>query len=552
MGEKVLDGQLFLKLVQSGAANLRQNAAIVNDLNVFPIPDGDTGENMSRTVFGGLQNVGETHSADLSEVSLALAEGMLLAARGNSGVILSQLCAGLASGFQGVSSADVHTVAMAFRLAVRHAYEAVMKPTEGTMLTVAREATEYAIRNLSDTSTLETFLADFNREVEASLQRTPELLDVLREAGVVDSGGAGLAYLMTGADRALHGEEVVHDAAEQTGSTVCPDLTGVDENSEFALGYCTEFLLQLQSRKTDVKTLDAQDLASKLSEYGDSIVAFRTGTVVKLHIHTKCPGEVLRYCQQFGEFLTLKIENMTLQHSGAMIRNRYVGAAPRASRKRFGVVAVASGQGITETFRSLGADFVLNGGQTQNPSSEDFLRAIREVGAEVVYLLPNGGNILMAAEQAALLCKECDVRVIPTKNIGDGYAVMSMLHFDSGDPDQIEREMNEAMNGVQTGQICRAVRDAVMGGISIACGEYIGFSGKEMLASSKDKVEAALQLLQRMGLSQKEIVIAVYGAAVQEKEKQMLRTGISAKFPHAELCEIEGGQDIYDFLVIIE
>lgn len=545
-----LGGQQFLELMRGGAANLRANAQTVNDLNVFPIPDGDTGENMMQTVSGGVNAANDCRDDSLGAVAQAIAHGMLLSARGNSGVILSQLFAGIARGLEDVDEADAAMLGFAFRSGVRRAYEAVMQPTEGTMLTVAREAVDYACARLTEESTLESFFSDCLQEMNASLQRTPELLAVLKEAGVIDSGGAGLVYLIDGMNRVLHGQAVEAGALSPAASTV--DLSKFDEDSVMQFGYCTEFLLRLQRCKGSLENFSIDKLREELSALGDSIVAFRTGSIVKVHVHTMTPGVLLNHCQQYGEFLTLKIENMTLQHNESTVPEQAPSAPAAKEHTPFAVVTVADGAGVQEALRSLGADVVLDGGQGHNPSAEDFLHAFDRANADTIFVLPNNSNILLAAKQAAELYPAADVRVLESKDLGGGYAALTMLCYDSGDADEIAEEMRMAMDGAVTGVVTQSVRDAALGGIEIHENDYIGFSGKQMLAATQRKTDTALALLAALGAEKHEILIAVYGASVTQTEKEDFSQRVKAALPRTELYEIDGGQAVFDLELILE
>lgn len=572
MDTRTLDGQDFVKLVSGGAANLQANADIVNDLNVFPIPDGDTGENMCLTIAGGLRRMDGYSSQSIEHASELLADGMLMSARGNSGVILSQLFAGIAAGLKGKEIADVRDLARALESGVKYAYNAVVTPTEGTILTVAREAIEYASSKITDSSTLKSFGEDYLSEMDASLKRTPELLSVLKEAGVIDSGGAGLFYIADGIMRTAYGEEIARvNTDEEKTQTQIIDFSKFNENSVMEFGYCTEFLLQLQNSKTDTAAFSVNELIAFLGTVGDSIVAFKTGTVVKVHVHTMTPGVVLEHCQKYGEFLTMKIENMTLQHNETVIQNRFgkadekaasssAGSAAenkgaeqtKAKRKKYALVTVASGDGIKEVLRELGADFVIDGGQGRNPSAEDFIKAFDSVNADTVFVLPNNGNIVMAAKQAAELYSGSDVRVIENHNIGEGYAALTMLSYDSDDADMIAESLKESMQGVVTGMVTRSVRDASIGGVEIHQNGYIGFTDKTMLASFDDKNLTAESLLDRLGAKNYEILIIIYGRGAGEDEKKFLRARIKEKYPRTELYEIEGGQEVYDYILILQ
>ncbi len=552
METKVLSGELYSSLIKGGAANLRANAQIVNDLNVFPIPDGDTGENMSLTITGGVTAAENAGSYSLSDMSDTIANGMLLSARGNSGVILSQFFSGIAKGFTGSENADVKTVGFAFKSGVRRAYEAVMKPTEGTMLTVAREATEYACNRITDSSTMESFFSDVLEEMNRSLERTPQLLDVLREAGVIDSGGAGLVYIIDGMNKTLKGEHI-SDASLSFGAKAV-DTSRFTADSVMEYGYCTEFLLQLQNCKVDVENFTIDPILEFLNSIGNSIVAFKTGSIVKVHVHTMTPGKVFDFCQQFGEFLTLKCENMTLQHNDTIAKEvkKADSAADRGEHRKFATVTVATGDGIKETLKTLGADLVIDGGQGKNPSSEDFIEAFDTVNADTIFVLPNNGNIVMAAQLAADIYKDSQVIVIPSKSIGDGYAALSMLSYDSGESETIASEMKEAMQGVVTGEVTRSVRDANIDGVEIKNNDFIGFSGKNMLSSNADKLEAATEMLTKLEAASHEVMIAIYGNSATTEERKEFRRIAGEKFPRTELYEIDGGQDVYDFEIILE
>ena len=546
-----LSGSLFADMVRGGTQNLRANAQVVNDLNVFPIPDGDTGDNMSMTMEGGDAALHNIDTDSLSYIADKLAGGMLLGARGNSGVILSQFFAGIAKGLSNVERADAKTLGDAFKSGVKQAYEAVLTPTEGTILTVAREATEYAVARITPETTLEEFFSCFIKEMHNSLQHTPELLPILKESGVIDSGGAGLVYVIEGMNKILNGEKVATAATAAPAAHVI-DTSSFTADSVMEFGYCTEMLLQLQNSKVDAESFPVSTISDHLSTLGDSIVAVKNGTVVKIHVHTMTPGKVFEFCQQFGEFLTVKVENMALQHSEAKTENRFEAPAEKQEHKPFGIVAVATGEGIKETFRSLGADFIVEGGQTMNPSSEDFLAAFDLVNADTVYVLPNNSNIVLTARQAAAMYDKADVRVLESRTVGDGYAALTMLDFGSGDADQIEQDLNAAMEGVVTGMVTRSVRDSHLGGMDIAKNDYIGFAGKEMLSDSTTVTGAACDLLSRLDMTDREVLIAICGKDASAADMDAVRAYVGEHFPNIELYEIDGGQDIYHFIFVLE
>ncbi len=558
MASNVLDGKDLIKFITAGAANLREHAQIVNDLNVFPIPDGDTGENMSLTIEGGIGAFDDINESSIGETSSKIASGMLMNARGNSGVILSQLFAGIADGLKDKKTASVLDLANALKMGVDRAYKAVVNPTEGTILTVARETSDFVFSRVNNENSGGSLMDDTLKEMRDSLDRTPQLLSVLKEAGVVDSGGAGLYYIVEGIYRTLRGEDVSGESYSAAPMQKKLDFGKFTEFDVMKYGYCTEFLLRLQTSKIELSSFKIDSLISFLNTVGNSIVAFQNGTIVKVHVHTMTPGMVLEYCQKYGEFLTIKIENMTLEHNESTVTNNFmahgeiVKAEKKAERKKFATIAVASGSGIQKTFRDLGADFVIDGGQTKNPSSEDFIKAFDAVNADTIFVLPNNSNIILAARQAAELYKKSDIRVIDSKTIGDGYAALTMLSYDSEDSEEIARNFAEAMEGVQTGEVSIAVRDAKIGGLEIHSGDYIGFCGKNMLACDKERLLAARKLAESLKAGQHEFMIVIYGKAVGKDERENFHASIKESSPKLELYEIDGGQDIYDYLLILQ
>ena len=557
MDSQNLDGRTFVDMVSGGAANLKANVDIVNDMNVFPIPDGDTGENMSRTIEGGVRSLKGHEDASLDEAAELVADGMLMNARGNSGVILSQIFGGIAESLRGKMTANVKDLSEAMLSGVRKAYAAVVNPVEGTILTVAREAAEYAASRVTDDSTLESFGEYYEREMSESLQRTPDMLEALKEAGVVDSGGAGLLYIVQGLFRTMRGEKIETQLKEAPAAAEEPkelDFSLFTEDSEMEYGYCTEFFLRLQNCKDGPEDFSIKKFRKYLSKHGDSVVAFRNGTIVKAHVHTLEPGVIFNYAQRYGEFLSVKVENMTLQHSETIPQEAVEEPAEETVRERvpFAVIAVAMGEGIKSTFAELGADYIIEGGQGHNPSTKEFLAAFEHVNADTVFVLPNNSNILLVARQAAAVYKDSNIVIIASRNIGEGYAALQMVSFESGDPDQIRREMIEAMNGVRTGMVTVAVRKAEIDGVAIEKGHYIGFTNKRMLVSDPERTGAGFALLEAMEADDYEILIAIYGKDVTAAEKEMFRNSVSARFSDVELYEIDGGQDVYDFLLILE
>ena len=541
----VLDGILFARMISSGAANLKTHAQEINDLNVFPIPDGDTGDNMLLTMMGGVHK--DLDCEVLCEVAEHVSSGMLMSARGNSGVILSQFFEGIKNGFSGLHTANTHEIGEAFRHGVKQAYGSVMTPTEGTILTVVREATEYACEQDADTP--EAFLNAFIKEAKASLARTPDLLPVLKKAGVVDSGAAGLIYIIDGMMKAVIGEDVseLTAFAEQSQEL---DLDAFDEDSVLEFGYCTELLVRLQNAKTDIPRFDVKVITDYLQTIGDSIVTVRNGSIVKLHVHTMNPQKVLDFCQQYGEFLKVKIENMSLQHNNTVTEEKE--NAPVKERKKYGVVAVASGEGLKETFRERGADVIVDGGQSMNPSAEDFIEAFDKVNADVIFVFPNNGNIILTAEQAAHLYEKSDVRVIESTTIGAGYASLAMLDTSSEDTDAIAEDLRMAMDGVITAEISHCVRDAVIDGKEIHTGDYIGFVGKEMLAVNASRIATVCESMEALNYSKYDFCILICGKDATDEEVSCIEAYVKARYKGKELYVINGGQDVYDYIMIIE
>ncbi len=557
---KYLRGLLLKKMVKGGAKQLRTNADEVNKLNVFPVPDGDTGDNMRMTIESGLTAIENIDSDNLAEIMRALSHGMLLGARGNSGVILSQFFAGISKGLETSQKADPAALGHAFEMGVQQAYSSVVTPTEGTILTVAREAVEYATSRITPESTIRTFFSDLVNEMHRSLDRTPELLTVLKEAGVVDSGGAGLFYIMDGFNRALHGKDIP-DTAEETApapasTPAAPTAFAFDKDSVMTYGYCTEFLLQLQTSKTDVDHFDLEALKAFLGEHGDSIVAFLIDSIVKVHVHTFTPETVLGHCRKFGEFLTVKIENMSLQHT-SLEENEPSSAAPEQAsdtpKKTYGVVAVCSGNGVEKLYTDLGTDAIIRGGQTHNPSTNEFLEVFATIHAEHIFVFPNNGNILMAAGQAAELYEDAQVHVIESKSVVTGYAALSCLDVTNKNVDDNIAAMNDALARVTAGFVSPAIRDTQMNGVTVHVGDTIGIIGKEIVVSDKDRITATCALATAMlALPDKFMLTVFCGADTETAEREALEIKLREQHPDAEIYFIDGGQEIFPYLLASE
>lgn len=552
---KYLDGALLSKMAHGGAAVLKDKAEEVNRLNVFPVPDGDTGVNMFRTIESGVAALDRMTSDNLSEVMQTLSHGMLLGARGNSGVILSQFFSGMAKGFENKEKADCRTIGAALEAAVKQAYRAVLTPTEGTILTVAREAVEYAVSRITDESTITSLFADLTEEMYASLQRTPEFLAVLKEAGVIDSGGAGLLYIMQGFNRVLRGEQIELSADESLSGTQQTPMSAAvfNSESEMTYGYCTELLLQLQSKKTDLAAFDLKTVTDFLASIGNSVVAVVDGTILKVHVHTMTPERVLAFCHDFGEFITLKIENMSLQHNETLIGKTDKSAVKAQPRKRYGSIAVCSGDGIEATFREFGVDEIVAGGQTSNPSTGDFLRAFDKVAAEHIFVFPNNGNIYLAAKQAASIYRDADVRVIESKDLGSGYVGITAIDPDAESADDVEKEIVKAMQRVTTGCVSTAIRDANLNGVQIANGDYLAFVGKETVAADRDVIIVTKALIDRLLSDKRKSMLTVFcGVDAAVADQRTLQTWLHETYPRVEVYFSDGGQEIYPYILIAE
>ncbi len=554
---KYLGGLLLKKMAFGGAKELRTNADEVNKLNVFPVPDGDTGDNMRMTIESGISEMENIDSDNIGTVMKSLSHGMLLGARGNSGVILSQFFAGTAKGLESAEKADPVTLGKALELGVKQAYSSVMTPTEGTILTVAREAVEYAVSRITPKSTIRSLFADLSKEMNRSLERTPEILTVLKEAGVVDSGAAGLFYIIDGFNRVLNGNEVVDWETEVLPETkkCAPAANAFGPDSVMTYGYCTEFLLQLQNSKTDIESFDVEALKAFLVSVGDSIVAFKTDSIVKVHVHTLVPEKVIEYARRFGEFLTVKIENMSLQHSELKTDDTSVTdeKSEEVNKKTYGVVTVCNGEGIENLFHDLGADVTVTGGQTHNPSTSDFIEAFDKIPAEHIFVFPNNSNIFMAAQQAADLYEKARVHVIPSKNIGTGYVALSSLEFDNPDIDSVIDNMESAMKRVTAGYISPSIRDADMNGIHINNGDTIGIIDKEIVVADADRKEASFKLASMLLNMPEKFMLTVFcGADSNQQEREELERYLSENHSSAEVYFIEGGQEIYPYIFVAE
>ena len=552
-----LNGEQFKELVTNGARNLRLNIEEVDSLNVFPVPDGDTGTNMTRTIEGGIDAVKSMNEKNLGVLGKALSKGMLLGARGNSGVILSKIFRGICRGFEGKEEVNALELAEAYKIGVKQAYGAVVTPVEGTILTVFREATESACKIVKKDSTINEFFEEHLKQASISLKKTIDLLPVLKEAGVIDSGGAGYVYIVKGIVKYLDGEKIEQELSstsdnKQEAAPIDFSAFGADDVLQF--GYCTEFILRLQNSKVNVEEFDVQTIIDNLNEEdiaGDSIVALKDGDVIKVHVHTKEPGLVLHKMRKYGEFLTTKIENMALQHNENLSEEEH--SHKKMEHKKYAIVAVAQGDGIKEQFEAFGVDVVVSGNQTMNPSTEDFIRAFKQIDADNIIVFPNNKNIIMAAKQAAQLYKGANVKIAPSNSIPQCYSALTMLDFSSDDLTLIMGNFNEAIRNVVTVEITTAIRSTRVHGVIIHKNDHMGIVDGKIVYAGRMKNRIVYDVLRKIkDIKDKQVVTIIYGKDVTEDEKvknmQMLKT----RFPHLEFGAIDGGQAVYKYLIAVE
>ena len=542
MSIRTIDGKDYYRMLLGALGELSGCVEELNSLNVFPVADGDTGTNMTATLGGGIERLQEARQTNIGELMHRFSRGVLLSARGNSGVILSQIFAGIAEGLSDSAVADTQTLARAYRSGVEKSYAAVAVPHEGTILTVFRESTEYAADNAGDD--LVEFFKLHIEEARRSLERTPELLPALKEAGVVDSGALGYLRVAEGMYRALTGEEIIKPTVESP-HTAQIDIDRFTRDSTLDFGYCTEFLLRLQTAKCDPDSLDIEMVRGLLGSLGgESVVAYKDGDIVKVHVHTRTPGEVLAAAQRYGEFLTVKIENMSLGHTGEKRTEK--------KKKPFSVVAVSSGEGISALFSDMGAVKIVDGGQSHNPSVEDFLAAFDECSAENIIVLPNNKNILLAARGAAEIYTEARVHVLESRSFTEGYLALSVINPAISDIDALLASAERAMGDAAHGEITRAVRDAVVNGKEIKCGDYMAIAEGEIKALAGSAEEATEMLLESLDAELCEIITVFSGGEVDPDRAASLAESIKKKYPDCELSMYEGGQEVYDYLVCVE
>ena len=554
MNTKIIDGSLYARMIKEGTRELNRNRQTVNDLNVFPIPDGDTGDNMFMTMDGGAQAVDAT-CKDLGKVAKQASQGMFMGARGNSGVILSRIFKGISLGLADKTESDLRSFMKALDDGVSESYKAVSQPVEGTILTVFRESVENTRKFVKDDTTFEAMFEELLDEMSKSLKHTPELLDVLKQAGVVDSGGAGLIYIFQGIENTLLGLETEDSASTQSqNGPKKPDLSKFNEDSELIYGYCTEFILQLMTAKVGkVSDFDEKVIFDYLSSVGESLVAFRDGSIIRVHVHTKTPGEILNHCQQWGEFLTLKIENMTVQHNETIGHERPVlELTTKKPRKRFATVTVAAGEGICEIFREIGVDAVINGGQSMNPAVKDFIDAFETIDAETILVFPNNGNVILTARQSADVYDKSEIVVIPNKDLGTGYAAISMLDNTKNNTEEMVASINASMEGVVTAMVSQANRDTEQDNVQIVSGHYIGFADGTVYTDNAERAAAVLDLAEKLNAGDYSILMLIKGKDVPQEEADSILETLEKKYRLTEIIPIDGEQPIHDYVMILE
>jgi len=552
---KVIDAQLLQKAFIAGAYNLERNKDYINELNVFPVPDGDTGSNMSLTIMAAAREVSALENPSMDELSKKISSGSLRGARGNSGVILSQLLRGFCKEIKGKKQITVSVLADGFVRAVETAYKAVMKPKEGTILTVAKGVAEKAVELSEmdmDFETLGQEILDHGNEV---LKQTPELLPVLKEAGVVDSGGQGLMEFLTGAYNGLTGKEEIKEPVTSGGAAKAQTMSSEEiDTSHIKYGYCTEFIIMLE------KEYNAE-IEAKFKEFltsiGDSLVVVSDDEIVKVHVHTNHPGLAFEKGLEYGSLTSMKVDNMREEHKEKVIHEQdrkkaaEQEAAKEEPKKSFGFVAVSVGEGLNDIFKDLGVDHIIEGGQTMNPSTEDVLDAISKVNAETVFVFPNNKNIILAANQAAEIEEEKQVIVIPTKTIPQG--ISALISFDeTATAEANQAGMEDAITAVKSGQVTYAVRDTSIDGKEIKTGDYMGIDDVGIQAVGQDITEVVKDLIGAMADEDSELLSIYYGSDVEEEKANALVEAVQAAYPDFEVEAHAGGQPIYYYILSLE
>ena len=555
MNKLELTASDFKAMVEVAQERLHENAEYVNSLNVFPVPDGDTGTNMNLSFTSGADRVSLSESDRVDEMGKDLAKGLLMGARGNSGVILSQLFRGFSKAMEGKETVNASEFAHAFSQGVETAYKAVMKPVEGTILTVARESAHAAIEKAKQTDDIIEIMEHVVESAKVSLANTPNLLAVLKEVGVVDSGGQGLLFIYQGFLESLTGKKVSvktkmaqadvteiahHENFEHIGHAVST------EDIEF--GYCTEIMVQLGAGETVTDEFDYDVFRNHLNTVGDSLLVVADDEIVKVHVHTEYPGEVMNYGQKFGSLVKIKVDNMRLQHDEVLLKGK--ATKEKEPMKPYAVIAVAAGEGIYKLFNSLGVSTLIKGGQTMNPSTEDILKAIEEANAEKTIILPNNKNIFMAADQAAEV-SDRDVIVVPTRTISQGLTAMLAFN-DQVDLASNKESMTAELAYVKSGQITNAIRDTEIDGVEIKTDDFMGIVDGKIVLSQPGRKEAVLATLRKMIDEDSEIITLIYGEGTELAECEEISATIAEEYSDIEVEIQEGNQPVYSYLISVE
>lgn len=541
-----IDGKLFKEMLRSGDNNLANNQARIDALNVFPVPDGDTGTNMYLTFSNGVKEALKTPSENVGAIAKVLSRGLLMGARGNSGVITSQIFRGFYQAVEDLDSMDAMQLAKALVNGSRVAYKAVMRPVEGTILTVIREAADYtyAYTATEDITDCIDVMKKMVEEAKISLDTTPDLLPVLKEVGVVDSGGAGLLSILEGMLLAMEGKPVELEASAGTSSEA--SQAKVEGEGEF--GFCTEFILQLSDN--GIRNFSESKFKDELASIGNSIVCVQDEDLVKVHVHTLEPGRAVKMGKRQGRFVKLKVENMSDQHEEILTREKEAEEQLQTEHKKYGLIAVAAGDGIKKMFEDLRVDVVISGGQTMNPSTEDFIGAIEKLNCDHVLIFPNNSNIVMAAQQAGQVMEDKDVHVLPAKTIPQGLSACVMFNPDADLEDNLA-DMEEAISSVQSGEVTYAIKDTTYEGLEIKAGNYMGILGKAIVDSEPDMMNVTKKLLERMLNDESELVTLIYGEDAMKEQAEELEAYIGT-ISDAEVEVYNGKQPVYSFIIGVE
>ena len=554
MAVKTINTELFRKMFLAGAANLEAKKEFINELNVFPVPDGDTGTNMTLTIMSAAKEVQSLENADMLTIAKAISSGSLRGARGNSGVILSQLLRGFTKEIREHKEIDAVILAKACERATATAYKAVMKPKEGTILTVAKGISRKAVELAETTEDLEVFIPEVIKYAEEVLAQTPEMLPVLKEAGVVDSGGQGLLEVIHGAYDAFLGKEIDYAAIEASGGTKMVKPSQQAE-ADIKFGYCTEFIIMTEKEFTDK---NEAEFKAYLESIGDSIVCVADDDIVKIHVHTNDPGLAIQKALTYGQLSRMKIDNMREEHQEKLIKDAEKAAAQQASekkkkepRKPVGFIAVSIGEGMNEIFRELGADYIIEGGQTMNPSTDDMLSAIDEVNADHIFILPNNKNIILAANQAQSLTDDKDIIVIPTKTVPQGITAI-ISYMPEADVDTNIEALEEAIKNVKTGQVTYAVRDTHIDDKEIHEGDIMGIGDRGILAVGQSVEETTKEMLAQLVDEESELISLYFGQDVLEEDAENFAQEVEELYPDVDVDVHMGGQPIYYYVLSVE